>query len=207
VGDLADPWFRQWLAGPNNFIPLAAAGHTLAAYRSLAEGWSPAPPGVWTDLNMWRKFLARPDLRLVTGGRPTMLGFPSPARLSMDLTQRLAEMESWHARLQRPGAWEALRSQATDQLSLRAAELQRDGLAARAEFEAERDRRAESDSALQAVREQLARSSAEVRSLRAELDAVRTSITYRAGYRLASMPVIGRLSRWVGKALAGRASR
>lgn len=207
VGDLADPWYRRWLAGPHNFIPLAATGHTLAAYRSLAEGWSPAPPGVWTDLNMWRKFLARPDLRMVTGGRPTMLGFPSPARLSMDLAQRLSEMESWHARLQQPGAWEALRRQATDLLSLRAAELQRDGLAARAEFEAERDRLTESEAALAKAREELTRSWAEVTSLRAELDAVRTSITYRAGYRLASIPVIGRLGRWVGKALAGRPSR
>src|SRR4051794_1262915 len=42
--------------GPTN------CGYRLAAYRSLAEGWAPAPPDVWSDLHMWRKFLQRDDL-------------------------------------------------------------------------------------------------------------------------------------------------
>ena len=156
LGDLADPWYRDWLVGPHNFIPLAAAGHTLEAYRSLPVGWSPAPPAVWTDLHMWRKFLAAPGLRLVSGGRPTLLHFPSPPRRHMDLPARLAEMESWWERLQAPGGWQALRIEANEQLAARGGALVRERVQLEAELGEARTRLMTAEQATESMRSELA---------------------------------------------------
>jgi hypothetical protein len=245
LGDLADRWYREWLQGPANFIPLSAAGHTLQAYRSLVVGWSPAPADVWTDLSMWRKFIAAPGLCLVSGGRPTVLHFPSSSRLDMHLAGRLAELQSWQTKLQAPGAWEALRVEATDRLAARASDLQHGVVDLDAELvrlraelaeahhttvvlqavhDADEVRLAELDrfttqlaearhatAALQAVRHadevRLAESETRIEDLGEELAAIRGSITYRAGRRLADLPVIGRIGRWAGRALAGRRVR
>ena len=249
LGDLADPWYRDWLVGPHNFIPLPATGHALEAYRSLPVGWSPAPPTVWTDLHMWRKFLAAPGLRLKSGGRPTLLHFPSPARRHMDLPARLAEMESWHTALQAPGAWQALRVNAYDRLPAQAAGLQRERLELDADLGQTRLRLTEAEQAAAALREQQSVAEQEAASLRAEqaadraqlgvaereiaslkaeqatdrarlaesatridrlageLSGIQGSVAYRASRRLAAIPVIGRLGRWVGRAIAGRGGR
>jgi hypothetical protein len=179
LGDLADPWYREWLTGSHNFIPLSAAGHTLAAYRELAQGWSPAPADVWTDLHMWRKFLAAPAIRSTSGGRPTVLHFPSHLRMEMTVADRLAELQSWYERVLQPGGWDAVRRTGTDHLAAHAAALQKHALALESGAHA-----------------------AEV-----ELEAIRGSIVYRAGRRLAGVPLIGRVGRWVGAALAGRRAR
>jgi len=179
LGDLADPWYRAWLTGNHNFIPLSAAGHTITAYRQLPQGWSPAPAGVWTDLHMWRKFLAAPSIRSISGGRPTVLHFPSHLRTGATVADRLAELQWWYERVLQPGGWDAVRRAGTDHLAEHAAALQRHAL----ELE-------------------VAAHAAD-----AELEAIRRSIAYRAGRRLAGIPIIGRIGRWVGAALAGRRVR
>ena len=219
--DLGDPWFQEWLEGPNNFIPLSAAGHTLAAYASLPIGWSPAPTTVWTDLHMWRKFLAAPGYRLRSGGRPTVIHFPSPYRKHMDLDARLAEMRSWWERLQMPGGWQALRDEANERLAARGAALVREGVQDQAELSAARERLTAAEQATESVRTELVarqtrlaasesetdRLGVKAHRLIAELTAIQGSIAYRASRRLAAMPVIGRVSRWVARALVGRRAR
>ncbi|MEQ1873070.1 MAG: glycosyltransferase family A protein [Ilumatobacteraceae bacterium] len=189
IGNLGSSWYRSWLQGPANFIPLSAAGHTLDAYRSLPVGWSPAPADLWTDLHMWRKFILAPGMRLVSGGRPTVVHLPSPARFDMSVAARLAEMELWCARLSRRDACEQLRTDVTDQLVALAAELQQ-WLA---------DRSAEVET--------LQGRAAEVETLQAELSALRSSRAYRAARRLTRIPIVGRIARWLGKALAAREGR
>lgn len=45
-----------------NIFGPTAAGYRRDAYMRLKIGWSPAPGNIWTDLYMWRKFLAEPSI-------------------------------------------------------------------------------------------------------------------------------------------------
>lgn len=206
-GNLEDPWFREWLTGPHNFIPLSAAGHTLTAYRSLAVGWSPAPADVWTDLYMWRKFLAAPDIRYSSGGRPTVIHFPSPSRTKMTPEDRFAEMRSWWERLQVPGGYQALRHQAFDGMAAQAAALVRERSKVGAELERVQSTLATTEAASLVLRQEREALLAEAANARFELTAIQGSLVYRAGRRVADIPVIGRIGRWVAAALVGRRGR
>lgn len=240
VGDLGDRWFLDRMRSGKNFIPLSAAGHTLTAYRALPVGWSPAPATQPTDLHMWLKFLAVPDIRLVSGVRSTVLHVPSSDRPSMTPEDRLAELESWHALLREAGGWDELRSRVHDALPARAAAAFKEGYEARARLEGERadiaeEQKAHLEKSLAAARERearaeercvelegslaaavareqdvetaLAASEQRVVGLEGKLTAIRGSVAYRASRRLAAIPVVGRLSRWVGVALARRGGR
>jgi glycosyltransferase involved in cell wall biosynthesis len=67
VGDLAEGQTRRRMCESLwNFFGPSCAGYRLSAYRRLPVGWSPAPPDVWTDLYMWRKFLVRWDIAFGT---------------------------------------------------------------------------------------------------------------------------------------------
>lgn len=94
---------------PRNIAGLTTVAHTLAAYRRLPEGWSPAPPGLYTDLNMWRKFLRDPDCRVYTDHRMTALHLPASHRRDMTADERLRELALWAGLLQAPGTIDTLR--------------------------------------------------------------------------------------------------
>lgn len=101
-GDLSDPRLVEALRDadpPINCIGMSCAGHRMSAYKALRQGWAPAPEGIWTDLNMWRKFLAAPDLRFGTCRRPTTLHFASPARAGWTDEERTAELARWERRI------------------------------------------------------------------------------------------------------------
>jgi glycosyltransferase involved in cell wall biosynthesis len=59
---------RDWhtLEPPRNTISLTGASHTIASYLSLDVGWDAGPPEIWTDLFMWAKFFAKPDVTTYT---------------------------------------------------------------------------------------------------------------------------------------------
>lgn len=75
--DLSRASYRRLLWMRANRIPFSCAGHTLDAYRRLPQGWTTTPAGVFTDLNMWRKFLRLPGVVAVSGMRPSALHVPS----------------------------------------------------------------------------------------------------------------------------------
>jgi glycosyltransferase involved in cell wall biosynthesis len=89
--------FRAFMLQGSNFVPLSAAGHTLATYRALPFGWRTTPRPIWTDLYMWQQFLETPGLRFASGSRPGVLNFPSPGRRDWALPDRLTELERWAA--------------------------------------------------------------------------------------------------------------
>lgn len=101
--DLESTWFRPRAFDDRGirdaWVPLTFAGHTLEAYRRLAEGWSTTPGRLPTDRYMWRKFVSRPDYRARSGTRPTALNFPSPDRRDWTADQRVAELRRWAGRL------------------------------------------------------------------------------------------------------------
>jgi hypothetical protein len=113
--ELAREDYRALLArGRWNAIGLTGAGHTLEAYRRLEHGWRPAPDDVWTDLHMWRQFLALPGFRGRTGTRLTTLHFPSPPRAELSVDERVAELERWWSLVDRPGFRRGLEDDAAD---------------------------------------------------------------------------------------------
>jgi hypothetical protein len=115
--DLANPGFRPFLLdGRWNKVVLTGAAHTLDAYRRLPEGWRPAPPDVWTDLHMWRQFLADPGLRARTGTRITALHLAEQHRQGVPTADREAELGRWWARSQEPGFREELEREAAETL-------------------------------------------------------------------------------------------
>jgi glycosyltransferase involved in cell wall biosynthesis len=99
-GDLGHVPLREAMRkSQHNFFSPSAAGYRLAAYRRLPLGWAPAPQDVWSDLHMWRKFLALPDLCCGTRVAFTGLHFPASARRDWPLEKRAAELRDWSARV------------------------------------------------------------------------------------------------------------
>ncbi len=91
-GDLGLAYWRdRMLSEPFNFFGPTFAGYRLAAYRSLDIGWSPAPAGLPTDLHMWRKFLARSDLRFGTRMAIEGVKMSASLRAGMSLERRRLE--------------------------------------------------------------------------------------------------------------------
>jgi len=106
VGDLAIPSFREGIQRGINFIPLPCAAHTLEAYRRLPHGWRTTPDGTHTDLYMWQQWLELPDVRAVSGTKPTLLHLPSSERVGTGQADRVSELERWDRRMRDP-AWRA----------------------------------------------------------------------------------------------------
>lgn len=106
----ADLARREFLAlirnGQNNFISLTGAGHTRAAYDRLQHGWLPAPPGIPTDIHMWRRFAELPGFRGATGSRLTALHFPDPLWRDVGPAEQAAVRTRWLNAAAEPGAAE-----------------------------------------------------------------------------------------------------
>jgi GalNAc5-diNAcBac-PP-undecaprenol beta-1,3-glucosyltransferase len=125
--DLQRPFYRALLLSGENRIPHPCAGHTLGLYRRLPAGWRTAPDGTPTDLYMWQQILSLPDCRPVSGTRPTVLHFPSPARKGWSIDGRLAELDSWAGRLADPGLESDLAQRVADTLAADAHALEETG--------------------------------------------------------------------------------
>lgn len=99
VVDLEDRRFPERMVRGTSFIPLSCGAHTLDAYRRLPEGWSTTPPGIFTDLFMWQKFLRQPGCRVRSGTVPTLLLFPSRGRRDSTSDERVEELERWASKV------------------------------------------------------------------------------------------------------------
>jgi glycosyltransferase involved in cell wall biosynthesis len=115
---LADPFFADLLyvdlelesyrrrmldvAGMENFFGLSSAAHTRAAYFRLRHGWATTPPGIWTDLHMWRKFLEAMPSECATSMRVSALTFPAPARRRWSASRRSKELAHYSQQLRDP---------------------------------------------------------------------------------------------------------
>jgi glycosyltransferase involved in cell wall biosynthesis len=95
VVDVGQPEWRAFVVNGNSRIHFASAGHTLAMFRRLPDGWREAPHEVPTDYYMWKRILERPDVRAVSSHRATVIVFPTPLRQAWSLGQRVAELSEW----------------------------------------------------------------------------------------------------------------
>jgi hypothetical protein len=112
--DLSSDFYRALLLGGTNRIPLTTAAHTLDLYHRLPHGWRTTPEGTPTDLYMWQQILETDDVIAVSGTVPTALSFPAPDRRHMSQDERLAEMQLWETRAQRPSGPLELESNVLD---------------------------------------------------------------------------------------------
>jgi glycosyltransferase involved in cell wall biosynthesis/regulator of replication initiation timing len=99
--NLARPEFRQrMLEEKFNRFGFSVCGYRLEAYRRLLpEGWAPGPKGLWPDLNMWRKFLRRDDMKFGTRMAVTALVLAGGFRAEMSLEERARESRKWLDRI------------------------------------------------------------------------------------------------------------
>jgi hypothetical protein len=112
-GDLGQAHTRQkMLTSRWNFFGPTESAYRLTSYRQLPDGWSPGPEGLWSDLNMWRKFLCFPGLRFRSDLVPSTLKMPTPYWQNQPLSERARASEMIWKRLQEPGFIPALRSEA-----------------------------------------------------------------------------------------------
>lgn len=238
--DLALPEDRRYLLEVENTIGLHAVAHTRSSYLALPQGWDTAPPGMPTDYNMWRKFLSQEWVRAKSGVRASILHFPSSLRREWTLEQRVAEISSWFTLVSDPHwcetKWPGVVAQAQfeswrdAQSNLRAIrEYLTQVLEARdlvrADFEREREGRAEAISALAqqaaltaaaeanaaaaqanataaeadatAFREQAQAASLGLSQVEANLSWIQQTLTWRTRERLLRAPALGPLlKRW-----------
>ena len=103
-GNLENPAFRaRMLETLFNCFDLTFAGHTLAAYRHLRHGWRTTPADFpWTDLYMWRQFLAEPWCRARSAMVPTGINTWTHRRPHLSDAERAADLATWRARAARP---------------------------------------------------------------------------------------------------------
>lgn len=119
AGDLANPQTRQrMLERTFNIFGLTVGGYRLSAYRALPVGWSPAPPGLASDLHMWRRFLTQGGLRFGTRSVVTSVKFAASCRSGWTMEQRAVEMAAWVEKLATPGSEAAVARQAFHRLNV-----------------------------------------------------------------------------------------
>jgi hypothetical protein len=97
--DLQNPAFRsRMLTELFNRFDLTFAGHTMAAYRRLPYGWRTTPPEFpWTDLYMWRQFLAEPWCRARSAMVPTGINTWTHQRPHLSDQERADDLTYWRA--------------------------------------------------------------------------------------------------------------
>ncbi len=96
---------RRWQLSRviRNSIGLSGVMHTRDAYFKLESGWETTPSKFpWTDLFMWRKFIASPTMQLRTSRKSTIIKFLGDSN-AYDL-QKLDQNSRWSQEIQKPGA-------------------------------------------------------------------------------------------------------
>lgn len=184
-------------------VPLSAWAHRLDAYRRLADRWSPAPPGIPTDINMWLKFIDQSWLRTASSPLPTSLHLPSadPQRRGWPNGRRIDELRKWRLRL-------SDNSQAAELRSALLTELMKDATRRSVQAMSAESHRLELQGTLDDTRSQLASVSDELARTRVCLHDFETEVQRLRRKRLRSraIRVIESIPR-VGTPLADRIRR
>ena len=116
---LDDAAARTLMAGDKyNIFGLSSGGHRMDAYRRLPVGWSPAPKDLWTDLHMWRKFIALDGARFATSTAATTINLARSLRKGQDAASMRREVLFWREIFLDPYARDAMRSLLSPGLSL-----------------------------------------------------------------------------------------
>lgn len=101
--DLSDSRYRARMldeARAENLFGLTFAAHRRKSYGDLPTGWTTTPPGIWTDLFMWRKFLAHFGDSCGTCQKITALNFPASIRKHLTADERAEELAFFYEKIQ-----------------------------------------------------------------------------------------------------------
>jgi hypothetical protein len=178
--DLQNRSFRErMLSEVFNRFDFTFAGHTVEAYRRLPHGWRTTPAEFpWTDLYMWRQFLAEPWCRVKSAMIPTGINTWSHQRPHLSDSERADDLAYWRGRLADPGFREELWRQVADRFAADAVafemELYRLNASTRALAEAHAAMAAE----LAQSRDQLAAAEAQRAQLEASLAHSQASLAH-----------------------------
>jgi hypothetical protein len=136
AADLASDAFRaRMLTELFNGFDLTFAGHTLAAYRRLPHGWRTTPPEFpWTDLYMWRQFLAEPWCRARSAMVPTGINTWTHQRPHLSDRERAEELAHWRAQAGAPEFRERLWRLVAQSLAAQSVAHQVDAARMRADY-------------------------------------------------------------------------
>ena len=198
AADLENPDFRQrMLTELFNRFDFTFAGHTLEAYRRLPHGWRTTPPDFpWTDLYMWRQFLAEPWCRARSAIVPTGINTWTHLRPHLSDRERADELGHLRAQAATPAfhdeLWRAVaqcfaRESVGFELdrygALRAAEQSKSEIAQlRQSLERSQTSLAASTAQCAQAQLEIARLEAQQAAHRAELEAMRGSTSWRLTY-------------------------
>lgn len=118
-GDLENATFRDRMLNTIfNCFDFTFAGHTLAAYRKLPHGWRTTPKEFpWTDLYMWRQFLAEPWCRARSSMVPTGINTWTHRRANLDDAERARHLGYWRTQVARPEFRETIWCEVARQLA------------------------------------------------------------------------------------------
>ncbi len=185
AADLQNPSFRhRMLTELFNRFDLTFAGHTMAAYRRLPHGWRTTPSEFpWTDLYMWRQFLAEPWCRARSAMVPTGINTWTHQRPHLNDRERADDLAHWAGQTATPAFHERL-------WRLIAQRFAEDsvGFELHAVGEAER---------CAIATQELALSMAECDALRTSVQTITTSASWRVTWPLRQLGVIA--SRFDGR--------
>jgi hypothetical protein len=108
--DLQNSAFRnRMLTELFNRFDFTFAGHTMAAYHRLPHGWRTTPTKFpWTDLFMWRQFLAEPWCRARSAMVPTGINTWTHQRPHLSDRERADDLAYWCAQAATPAFRENL---------------------------------------------------------------------------------------------------
>ena len=169
-----------------NFVPLSAAGHTLAIYRASPYGWRTTPQGILTDGYMWQQILNVPGSRSRSGVRPTMLNFPSPTRKGWSMAERLRELNEWEKKFGDPNLERTLMILALQYLISLRMRLENEELG---------------------LGQTIGAMENEAQQLREIIHVMESDITWRTRKAILNLPVVGPVVKKVARAVFGRGSR
>lgn len=104
-GDMRHPHIvaRMLSATPFNVVGLGSTAHRRDSYLRLPVGWSTRPEGWWSDLWMWRKWLAQDWVRIAVEPASTYLHMGRLPREGWSPLQRMHEIAHWYFRSRTPG--------------------------------------------------------------------------------------------------------
>jgi GalNAc5-diNAcBac-PP-undecaprenol beta-1,3-glucosyltransferase len=114
--DVSLPEDRSLVLQARKGLSLSCGAHTLQMYRRLPHGWRTTPPGISTDIFMWKQFLADPACRVWSATHPTVLHFPSYMRRDWTPDERCAELGRWSERLAHPAQCQRIVLEIVDDL-------------------------------------------------------------------------------------------
>jgi glycosyltransferase involved in cell wall biosynthesis len=74
---------------------LSCVGHTRAMYDQLEFGWRSTPKEEYTDIYMWKQFVAHPECNVYSAVNPTILYFKRGDHPGDPIEDRASELAYW----------------------------------------------------------------------------------------------------------------